>query len=126
MPSIYLNHNPGLTISESRNSISILSINTHAYGGANLVPSSFPEICCMILVSNSMKLFFNINSAISTKSADEFFFTYIYIYIYIYITSYITVILYIYITSFMIGNLQSIFLPSKTKRFDKKYKKNIQ
>ena len=58
MSSIYLNHNHGLTISESRNSFSILSINKHAYGGANLVPIAVPEICWMILVSNSKKLFF--------------------------------------------------------------------
>ena len=71
--SIYLNHNHGLTISESRKSFSILSINKHAYGGAKLVPMAVPEICWMILVSNSKKLFFNINSAISTKSVDRTF-----------------------------------------------------
>ena len=43
--SIYLNHNHGLTISESRKSLSILSINKHAYGGTNLVPVAILEIC---------------------------------------------------------------------------------
>ena len=41
--------------------------------GANLVPMAVPEICWMILVSNSKKLFFNINSDISTKSMDGIF-----------------------------------------------------
>ena len=45
MSSIYLNYNHGLTISESRNVFSILSINKHACGGANLVLMAVPEIC---------------------------------------------------------------------------------
>ena len=68
MSSIYLNYNHGLTISGSRKSFSILSVDKHLHGGANLVPMAVPEICWMILVSNSKKLFANINSAISTKS----------------------------------------------------------
>ena len=80
MTSIYLHHNHGLTISESRKSFFkkkrqefILSINKHAYGGANLVPMAVPEIYRMILVSNSKKLFFDINSAIPTKSVGGIF-----------------------------------------------------
>ena len=73
MSSIYLHHNHGLTISESRKSFFILSINKHAYGGANLVPMAVPEIYRMILVSNSKILFFNINSAIPTKSVGGIF-----------------------------------------------------
>ena len=44
MSSRYLHHNHGLTISESRKSFSILSINKHAYGGANVAPMAVPEI----------------------------------------------------------------------------------
>ena len=73
MSSIYLNYYHDLTVSESRKSFSILSINKDAYGGANLVPMAVPEICWMILFSNSKKLFFSINSAISTKSVDGIF-----------------------------------------------------
>ena len=45
MSSIYLNYNHDLTVSDSRKSFSILSINKDAYGGANLVPMAVPEIC---------------------------------------------------------------------------------
>ena len=38
------------------------------YGGANLVSIAVPETCCLILLLNSKKLFFNTNSAILTKS----------------------------------------------------------
>ena len=41
----------------------------HAYGGANLVPMTVPKTCCLILLLNSKKLFFNTNSAIVTKSS---------------------------------------------------------
>ena len=41
----------------------------HAYGGANLVPTAVPETCCLILLLNSEKLFFNTNSAVLTKSS---------------------------------------------------------
>ena len=51
MPSIYLNHNHGLTRSESRKLFPILSINKPTYGGANLVPMAVSELCWMILVS---------------------------------------------------------------------------
>ena len=41
----------------------------HAYGSANLVPIVVCETCCLILLFNSKKLFFNTNSAILTKSS---------------------------------------------------------
>ena len=42
---MYLSHTKGVTVCVSRKSISTLSMKTHAYGGANLVPMAVPEIC---------------------------------------------------------------------------------
>ena len=65
---MYLNHTKGCNCCVSRKLVSNLSMKRHAYGGANLVPIAVPETC-LILLLNSKKLFFNINSAILTKSS---------------------------------------------------------
>ena len=43
----------------------------HAYGGANFVPMTLPEICCFIFESNSKKLFFKTNLSIFRRSSVE-------------------------------------------------------
>ena len=63
----------GFTVCVSRESISTLSMKIHAYGGANLVPTALPEICCLTFESNSKKLFLSTNSAVSNKSVDGTF-----------------------------------------------------
>ena len=52
MLRMYLSHTEGVTVCVSRKSISTLSMKTHAYGGANLVPMPLPEICCSTFESN--------------------------------------------------------------------------
>ena len=66
---MYLNHTKGCNCCVSRKLVSNLSMKRHAYGGANLVPIAVPETCCLILLLNSKKLFFNTNPAILTKSS---------------------------------------------------------
>ena len=64
MQSIYLNYTKGGNSCVSRKAVSILSINRHAYGGANLVPILVPDICSLICPLNSKQLFFRTKSAI--------------------------------------------------------------
>ena len=70
---MYLSHTKGFTACISRKSISTLSMKIHVYDGANLVPTTVPEICYLIFESNSNKVFLSTNSAISIKSADGTF-----------------------------------------------------
>ena len=47
------------TAAFSKNFVSNLSVKRHAYGVANLALIAVPETCCLILLLNSKKLFFN-------------------------------------------------------------------
>ena len=67
--SMYFNHTKSSTVCVSRKLVSTLSMNIHAYGGANVIPMAVPEICCLTFESDSKKLFLSTNSAMSTKSA---------------------------------------------------------
>ena len=49
----YLNHTKRCNSWVSRKAVSVLSINKHAYRGANLVPIAVPEIFCLIYPLNS-------------------------------------------------------------------------
>ena len=65
--SVYLNHTKGCNSWVSRKAVSILSIDKHAYGEANLLPIAVPEICCLIwpllnLTRNSYYLEQNLSS----------------------------------------------------------------
>ena len=67
--SMYLNHTSGFNYYVSGKVFSNLSMERHACGSANLVLITVPETSCLILLLNSKKLFFNINSGILIKSS---------------------------------------------------------
>ena len=66
--SIYLNHTKGCFSWVSRETVSILSINKHASGGANLVPIVVPEIRCLIYLLSSKQIFFRTKSTVLISS----------------------------------------------------------
>ena len=67
MSAIYLSLTLGFKFCVVKKSVLNLSIKMHAYGGANSIPLTVPEICCFIFESNSKNLFFRTNLAVPRR-----------------------------------------------------------